>query len=331
MFASESASPPATSAAHFVVLTTGGTIACTTDADGHLVPNLTGRMLVDPVVSRFAPGSLSVDVLDIALLDSSSLTFSDIDLILSALHDALADPKVDGVLITHGTDALEETAMALDLAVDDERPVILTGAIHASDHPQADGPENIFEALLVAMDESARGTGPLVVFGHEVLPARGVVKTHTGAEKAFGSTVAAPRRSAVRPLAGAGAGAGEGESPKLDGVRVDIITAYPGADGGALDAAIAAGAQGVVIEAMGSGNVGIAMADAVERALDAGVPIVVSTRVPFGPTSSAYGGAGGGGILLRKGAVLSQDLRAPQARMVLAAAIATSTPLTELF
>ncbi|WP_018024645.1 asparaginase [Corynebacterium ulceribovis] len=321
MFASESASPPATSAAHFVVLTTGGTIACTTDADGHLVPNLTGRMLVDPVVSRFAPGSLSVDVRDIALLDSSSLTFSDIDLILSALHDALADPKVDGVLITHGTDALEETAMALDLAVDDERPVILTGAIHASDHPQADGPENIFEALLVAMDESARGAGPLVVFGHEVLPARGVVKTHTEAEKAFGSTVAAPRRSAVRPLAGA----------SLAGTRVDIITAYPGADGGALDAAIAAGAQGVVIEAMGSGNVGIAMADAVERALDAGVPIVVSTRVPFGPTSSAYGGAGGGGILLRKGAVLSQDLRAPQARMVLAASIATGTPLTELF
>ena len=312
---------------HIAVLTTGGTIACTTDSDGHLVPNLTGKALVDPVVSRFQPGSLKATVRDVALLDSSAITFGDIDLIVAAVSQALADPDVDAAILTHGTDALEETAMALDLAMTDERPVLLTGAIHASDHPEADGPENIFEAFLVAMDSSARGAGPLVVFGHEVVPARGLVKTDTSAEKAFASVTAAPQRSRMQPLAGAGAGA----APQLDGVRVDIVTAYPGADGTALNAVVAAGAQGVVIEAMGAGNVGLAMADAVDASLDAGVPIVVSTRVPFGPTTSAYGGAGGGGILLRKGAVLSGDLRAPQARIALAAAIATGTPLSELF
>lgn len=302
-----------------IVITTGGTISCTTDATGALVPTVDGATLVQPVAERFGD-NLGIEVRELTRLDSSSLTFADVDDIVAACHSALADPTVIGVVLTHGTDSMEETAVALDTFHNDSRPIVLTGAQKPHDHPESDGFGNLFEAVMIASDTSARDIGVLVVFGHAVLPARGVCKWHTSDELAF-ATNAPEEPTRVDPVA----------VVPLRDVRVEIIPAYSGAPGTLVEAALAAGVQGLVVEAMGSGNVGTEMGRALGEALDRDVPVVISTRVPRGEVSGKYGGAGGGATLAAKGAVGSTYFRAGQARVLLAIAVASGVSPFTLF
>lgn len=302
-----------------IVITTGGTISCTTDSTGALVPTVAGTTLVQPVADRFA-GNLTIEVRELTRLDSSSLTFADLDTIIAACHDALTDPTVVGVVVTHGTDSMEETAVALDTFHTDPRPIVLTGSQKPYDHPESDGFANLFEAVMIASDTSARDIGVLVVFGHAVLPARGVCKWHTSDELAFATNAPEePTRADPIPLV------------PLKDTQVAIISAYPGAPGTLVEAAIAAGVQGLVVEAMGSGNVGVEMGRALGAALDRGIPVVITTRVPRGEVSGKYGGAGGGATLVAKGAVGSTYFRAGQARVLLAAAITSGVSPFTLF
>ncbi|GGG70502.1 asparaginase [Corynebacterium pelargi] len=302
-----------------IVITTGGTIACTADERGALIPTVSGQELVQPVAQRFA-GNLEIEVRELNRLDSSSMDFGDIDEILQASHDALDEEHVIGVVVTHGTDSMEETAIALDTFHNDPRPIVLTGAQKPFNHPQSDGPGNLFEAVMVASDTSARDIGVLVVFGHAVLPARGCVKWHAQDELAF-ATNGPEEPLRAEPVA----------PQHLKGIAVPIISAYPGADGHLVRAAIEQGAQGLVIEGMGSGNVGTAMAQALDEALEADIPVVITTRVPRGEVAGTYGGAGGGSTLAHKGAIGSTYFRAGQARVLLAIAIASGVHPATLF
>ena len=306
--------------ARLVVLTTGGTIACTSDRQGHLLPALDGESLVRPIADRFPAGSVEVEVREIAHVDSASMTLAEVDELNAVIHEILADPGVDGIVVTHGTDSMEETAMAVDVFHDDQRPVVFTGSQKPSDHPEADGPNNLFEAMVVAMDASARGIGVLIVFGHAVLPVRGAVKWHTTDELGFATNAPEdPVRPTPLPV------------QELADVRVDIIPAHAGSDGTFVDAALEAGAKGLVIEGMGAGNVGTAMAVAIGRAIDADVPVVMCTRVPRGDVHGTYGGAGGGATLAARGVVGAGCVHAPQARIILAAAIASGAHPQTLF
>lgn len=311
---------PAAPTSKVAVITTGGTIACTTDPNGHLLPTVSGRELLAPIAPRFDGAEVSFEVHELNRLDSSSITFADIDELIGRIHLVLEDPEVVGVVVTHGTDSMEETALAVDTFHTDPRPVIFTGAQKPFDHPEADGPGNLFEACLIASDASARNIGTLVVFGHAVIPARGVTKWHTSDELAFATNgpeePERPDPLNVAPLAE---------------VKVEIIPAYPGATGSMVRAALEDGAQGLVIEAMGSGNVGSQFGAELGKALEAGVPVVISTRVPRGEVSGTYGGAGGGATLSTKGAIGSRYFRAGQSRVLLAVAIATGQHPATLF
>lgn len=295
-----------------VVITTGGTIATSAGADGVLRPVRTG--------SDLAAG-LDADVIDLMSVDSSQLTPADWLRIADAVADAAR--SADGVVVTHGTDTMEETALWLDLGYDGEVPVVLTGAARAADAPDADGPANLRDALAVAAGSSARGLGVLVSFGGAVLSPLGMTKLggppvfagHRVGSVADGVFIAESAKT--RPHLGA-----IGSAP-----RVDIASAYPGADGTAIDAFVAAGAQGVVVEAMGAGNAGGAVVDAVARACGRGVAVAVTTRVPGGGTSPAYGP---GHDLVSAGAVLVPRLRSSQARVLLTAALGAGLPVDDV-
>ena len=123
-----------------VVFTTGGTIACTAGPDGALIPTVSGEDLVRPVAERFADSSIVCEVRELTRLDSSSMTFADVDEIVAAVQEALDDPEITGVVVTHGTDSMEETAIAVDTFHSDSRPVVFTGAQKPSNHTEADGP-----------------------------------------------------------------------------------------------------------------------------------------------------------------------------------------------
>ena len=292
---------------HFVlVISTGGTIASTTDATGARVPTLT----CEELVSRSGTTE-PVRTYDAASLDSSSVTLAEVDILRSLVRKALDDASVTGIVITHGTDSMADTALALDLVHDDPRPVVLTGAQRPADADAPDGPENLRRAIDTAADPLRRGQGVLVHFGGDTLPARGLYKADTGELRAFAHAADRPLpRPAAAPLA------------QLDGCNIPVIAAWPGADDALVDAVAASRPDGIVVAALGAGNVSEQMGTGLARALDAGIPVVISTSVPRGEVAFAYGGAGGGSTLGAKGALPAGFLRPGQARMALATALA---------
>lgn len=296
--------------AHLVVVSTGGTIATRADGAGILRPSRSGAELAAGLTAGVTD---HVDVVDLMAADSSALTPVDWLRIGEAVDRAAR--VADGIVITHGTDSMEETALWLDLTYGGAAPVVLTGAARPADAPDADGPDNLREALAVAASPLAHGLGVLISFGGAVRAPLGTTKI--GGAAVFGGTAAVGAVSqGVFSLAAPKA------RPVLGAVtavpRVDIVAAYPGADGAALQAFVHAGARGVVLEAMGSGNAGAAIIDAVRRATAAGVAVAITTRVPGGRTAASYGP---GHDLVAAGAVMVPRLRASQARVLLMAAL----------
>lgn len=316
----ESEGPRATAEGHVVVLSTGGTIASTHDKSGAVVPTVTGSKLVEPLSGTFDKDKLTLEVKDIAKLDSSAMTLDDTDTIIEAVNKELRRDDVDGVVVTHGTDSMEETAIAVDTFQDSDKPVALTGAMRPFDDPDPDGPDNLALAVKTVTDPSNEGRGTFIAFADHVIPARGAFKSDT--TKADGFANNNGKKQPQRPKAL--------KHQPLGNTRVDIIAAYPGAPADLIQRSLDSGAEGIVVEGMGAGNIGDELAQAAKAAAKK-VPVVLTTRVDHGPVEGIYGGAGGGATLADAGVISSGTLRAPQARMLLAAAISTDTDPAELF
>ncbi|TCO17311.1 L-asparaginase [Kribbella steppae] len=295
------------------VLTTGGTIASRPAPNGSVSVALSGAELI----AAAAPVR--------EILRKHSFAFTLADLLTIAREVMSATAGGDGVVVTHGTDTLEETAYLLDL-VGPAAPVVLTGAQRHAGEPDCDGPRNIADALLVAGSPQARGLGPLVVMGGRIHAARPAIKAHTLAPDAFrsfdGGPIGEVRQGQVRiwstPVRPAGF------PLPLQLPRVDIVASYVGAGGNQLAACRAGGAQGIVLEALGAGNPTPAVLAEVRTCIDAGLPVLVTSRCAAGPTTPIYG-AGGGADLIRAGAVMAGALPSSKARILLSIALASES------
>ena len=308
-----------------VVLATGGTIASVTDPRA-------GRVLRSgEAVTASLPALAGVEVRTVPIFMQSSfaLTAKNWDQLRRAAAEQLRLPRVAGVVVTHGTDSIEETAYLLHLLHGDSRPVVVTGAIRPADALEPDGPSNLRDAVIVAASAPARNRGVLVVFDGLIFAAAGTRKVDTTARAAFDSPdfgpvgsvrdghpvfpQQAPRAAPIPSVSGCA---------DLSSVRVDIVAIYPGADGIALQAHAAARARGLILEATGSGNAPPELTSTVAKLTAAGLIVVVSSRVHRGSIAPLYGGPGGGGELAAAGAIPSGWMRPSQARIALMALLA---------
>ncbi|MEU5220486.1 asparaginase [Streptomyces sp. NPDC020807] len=312
-----------------VVISTGGTIASRWQGSGYAA-DASGN---DVIATAPLPEGVTVEVVDLFNVNSSRMTAAHQLVLLRTVRETFADPGVDGIVVTHGTDTLEETAFFLDLHHADARPVVLTGAQRPFGTGDGDGPGNLYDALQVAA--SVRELGVLVVFDGRVHAARGTVKTQTLASDAFSDPSAErlgrvgfsrvdierlPERSAPLPLPDAALTADPDATGAAPLPRVSIVVHHSDGDRFLFDAAVAAGARGIVLEATGAGNATPEIVAAVEDAVAQGVLVAVSTRVPAGPLAEIY--TGGGAVdLVAAGALLTGTLRSAQARIAVLAAL----------
>lgn len=300
------------------VLATGGTIASMTNAQGASVAS---RGVQDLLMNISDP-HVEIRSRDILRLGSFQMDHGSLRTICEEVHSELANPDVDGVVITHGTDTMEETAYLLDLIHASPKPVVLTGAQRASDAPDTDGPANLRDAISVAAAPASKNTGVLIAFGGSIYAARGTRKTHTLASEPFRTSGAGPLGHIVKghvtfnffPCRAAPLVV---PTSSFDQTRVDIITVHPGADSALAQAAVVAGAQGVVIAGTGVGNGNNAILKWVRHAVESGTVVGLGTRVSEGPIIPIYGN-GGGVDLIRAGALGLGTLPLFQARLLLA-------------
>ncbi|GGK29652.1 putative L-asparaginase [Deinococcus malanensis] len=288
---------------------TGGTIASRRNPNG---PGFT------PQTPPTVPGLPGVQVTDHQpfTLPSPHVTPAHM-LTLAQLIESLA-PTHDAVVVTHGTDTLEETAFALHLLLRTKAPVVLTGSMRHAGAVSWDGPGNLLDAAQVALHPATAGRGPLVVFGGDVFDARTVTKVHSTAVDAFGGypgPIGRIDRVGETPQVRffASPEPRQAFTPTQLGARVDILYAYAGWTGEGY-AEAAARADGLVIAALGTGNLPGELLPLIEAT---NKPVVIATRTHAGPVIPVYGYAGGGATLVEAGAIPASFLNAHKARILL--------------
>jgi len=282
---------------------TGGTITMTPGPTG-VVPSLSAQDVIDavPALARHA----QLDAISYSMKPGASLVLEDL-VTIATLIDARIEDGVGGVVVTQGTDTIEETAFVLDLLVQSSAPVVVTGAMRPASAIGADGPANLLAAVLVASQPAAAGFGALVVLNDEIHAARYVRKCHTALPSAFESPGAGAvgmvleeqavfhwRLQRAAPLS---------RPQALHEFPVALVALTLGDDARLLEALPGLGYRGVVLEALGAGHVPAALV-APLQALARQMPVVLSTRVAAGPVlSRSYGFAGSESDLLERGLI----------------------------
>lgn len=297
---------------------TGGTVAMRHDAAaGGAVPALSGAELVQQIPAL--AGIADLAVADFDRVPGPHMTPERVLDLARLIRPLLADPTIAGVVLTHGTDTLEETAYLLDRILAPSKPIVLTGAMRPNSDPTWDGAANLTAAVRVAAAPQTRDCGVLVVFHNEILIGRDATKRHTDDPTTFGSRDGGRLGLVEREVVRLDAHPSPPRpvlAPRLAG-PIEVITLPMGSDGRLIDLALGAGVRGLVLQGLGCGNIPITAVPAVERALATGIPVVIATRCWEGPTLDTYAYRGAARTLVAQGALLAGHLPAHKARLEL--------------
>lgn len=314
---------------HIVVLTTGGTIASKPSDSGRSQSGaLSGEQLLEQVA---LPRGIDVtlEVLSILQKPSNAVTLADLAELHRQGRKALARADVDGLVITHGTDTLEETAYFLSLTLPAEKPCVITGSQRAPHQLGTDAFKNICDAIVAAVSPQLSQLGCVVVFNESLFAARYARKVNSFQLNGFDAPGVGAlgyidgervklyhTATTIRPLI-------KGWDAPLP--RVDLLPAYLDASPALLKACVESGANGIVIDGLGRGHVPPGWMNEIRALVSAGIPIAVVSSCAQGPVNTSYEFSGSLADLVSAGVIALNDISARKARLVLTLLL-SSTP-----
>ena len=314
-----------------VVITTGGTIAMKYDpVKVAFVPATSGQELLDsvPGIKKFA----RIKLVEFSNIDSSEMTPDMMFLLTGTIKEYISQKDIDGIVVTHGTDTLEETAYMIDLLVDSEKPIVLTAAMRGFDELGTDVPTNLLAAVKAASSDSCRNLGTVVVMNDEIHSAREVIKTYTSNVATLESPGYGPlgiidldnviihRKSLIR------------ETIKTTQIETDValFRMSAGDDGSSITHALDINIKGFVVEGLGRGNLPPQTAEKVLQAINQAIPVVLTSRCFKGRVLGLYAGTGGGKKLYEAGIIYGGDLSGQKARIKLMCALGKTRDMLEI-
>lgn len=313
------------------IVFTGGTISMKIDPRIHAaIPALTSEEIISMVtnIEKFS----EIEVINYANIPSPHLTPSMMMEIADLVKQIIAREDITGVIVTHGTDTLEETAYLLDLRIKTDKPVVVVGAMRNSSELGYDGSSNLSAAICTAISSRAKNKGVLVVMNNEVNAASEVTKTNTLSLDTFKSPEFGPlgivdndevifyRDIVSHQLI----------DTNIIEEKVGLIKSVPGMDSDILDFYIESNYKGIVIEALGRGNLPPQMIPGIKKALSQNIPVVMVSRCPTGRVLDSYGYEGGGKHLRELGVIFGGNLPGQKVRIKLMLALGLTKNMNEI-
>lgn len=314
-----------------VVIFNGGTISMIVDEKiKAAVPGLTGEEIMKMVtgIERYC----EIETLTFSNLPGPHMTIDTMLQLSQFINKQLSRNDIDGVVVTHGTDTLEETAYMVDLTTDTYKPVVFTGAMRSSSELGYDGPSNLAAAICTAISEEAKNRGVLVCFNGELNSANEVTKVNAMSINAFSTPSFGPlgivdNNDVIFYRTNK-------NSPKLVvdkiNAKVDLIKCVAGQDASLIEYCIQKGDDGIVIEAMGRGNIPPQMLAGISNAIKAGIPVVLVSRCFEGRVYESYGYEGGGKMLKEMGVIFADHMPGQKARIKLILALSKTDKVEEI-
>lgn len=315
---------------NILIVFTGGTFSMKIDESGGAVPHFSGTDLMQlmPEISDLA----RISIYDFGKYPGPHMTPELMLALSNKIKEQISTNGFDGVVVTHGTDTLEETAYLLDLTIHTHIPIVLTGSMKNSSEPDWDGPQNLSDSIRICLDKNSRDMGVLVCLNGEINAASEVTKTHTDNIETFHSLdfgklgFVEKRRVIFNRL-----------PRKLEVIEterivtnVDLIKCYAGMDDKFFRFSAESGIAGLVVEAMGVGNVPPKAFEGIKYVVEKGIPVVLVSRCPAGETLDIYGYPGAGKWLHNLGVIFTDYLNGQKARIKLIVALGKTTSREEL-
>ena len=314
-----------------LLVTTGGTIASFKDAGSGVVPSLSGDELIQGLdIEQF----VSIDKLEFSKVPSQYLNFSNFLELSKKIDESNVHGKYDGVVVTMGTNIIEEAAYFLDLTVESRVPIVVTGAMRNPSLFSSDAKLNLHDSIIAASSELLENFGTVVVANQEIHHSRYVAKTNTTSFDTFKSPNSGPighvRGNRVI-LYAIPAQQRKIIKPNKISARVDLIKYCMGMDGSLLEAAVGLRANGIVIEAFGGGHLMLETLPAIGHAIGKGIPVVMTSRCPAGELlENTYGFEGGEVHLKKMGVIFASGYSGLKARVKLLLELSAGFTLPEI-
>ena len=313
------------------VIFNGGTISMKVDERiKAAVPSLTGEEIMSMVtgIEEYA----EIESYSFSSMPSPHMTFEMMLKLSEFSKELLNREDIDGVVITHGTDTLEETAYLLDLTINSDKPVVITGAMRSGSELGYDGPSNLAASICTAISEDAKGRGVLVCFNGELNSASEVIKANSMALNAFRTPNFGPIGIVDNNKVMFYREAKKSEKYEVKEINKDVavIKCVADMDSTLIDFVVEKGFGGIVIEALGRGNVPPKMVEGIKSALNKEIPVVIVSRCFEGRVHESYGYEGGGKMLKDLGVIFGDTLPGQKARIKLALAINSTIDKEEI-